>query len=108
MLSDERLSRLLDTLAQVAISVELQPTLQILLDSLHTIVPFDAGGIFVRQAEGQVVRARAARGGIRAIWKCPCQKVLSGRSSDPDGHGSSVMSGVIRRTWRCARRLPLS
>ncbi len=62
MPGDERLSLLLDTLAQVAISVELQPTLQILLDSLHTLVPFDAGGIFVRQAEQHVVRARAARG----------------------------------------------
>src|SRR3982074_1691581 len=59
---DERLNLLLRTLAQVAISVELQPTLQILLDSLHTLVPFDAGGIFVRQAEQHVVRARAARG----------------------------------------------
>ena len=62
MPSDERLNLLLDTLAQVAISVELQPTLQILLDSLHTLVPFDAGGIFVRQTERPVVRARAARG----------------------------------------------
>lgn len=62
MPSDERLNLLLDTLAHVAISVELQPTLQILLDSLHTLVPFDAGGIFVRQTERQVVRARAARG----------------------------------------------
>jgi sigma-B regulation protein RsbU (phosphoserine phosphatase) len=62
MPSDERLNLLLDTLAQVAISVELQPTLQILLDSLHTLVPFDAGGIFVQQTERQVVRARAARG----------------------------------------------
>ena len=62
MPSDERLNLLLDTLAQVAISVELQPTLQILLDSLHTLVPFDAGGIFVQQTERHVVRARAARG----------------------------------------------
>src|SRR5882672_11635059 len=62
MPSDERLSLLLDTLAQVVISIELQPTLQILLDSLHTLVPFDAGGIFVRQPERQVVRTRAARG----------------------------------------------
>ena len=62
MPSDERLSLLLDTLAQVVISIELQPTLQILLDSLHTLVPFEAGGIFVRQAEQHVVRARAARG----------------------------------------------
>ncbi|HXN75024.1 MAG TPA: GAF domain-containing SpoIIE family protein phosphatase [Gemmatimonadaceae bacterium] len=62
MPSDERLNLLLDTLAQVAISVELQPTLQILLDSLHTLVPFDAGGIFVQQTERQVVRARATRG----------------------------------------------
>ena len=62
MPSDERLSLLLDTLAQVAISVELQPTLQILLDGLHTLVPFDAGGIFVGQGEQHMVRARAARG----------------------------------------------
>src|SRR5260221_5972933 len=62
MPSDERLSRLLDTLAQVVISIELQPTLQILLDGLHTLVPFDAGGIFVRQGEQHMVRARAARG----------------------------------------------
>src|ERR1700704_3270032 len=62
MPGDERLSLLLDTLARVAISVELQPTLQILLDSLHTLVPFDAGGIFVSETERQVLRARAARG----------------------------------------------
>lgn len=62
MLSDERLNLLVDTLTQVAISVELQPTLQILLDSLHTLVPFDAGGIFVRQVERHVVRAHVARG----------------------------------------------
>src|SRR5258705_10931681 len=62
MPSDERLSLLLDTLAKVVISIELQPTLQILVDGLHTLVPFDAGGIFVRQAEQHVVRARAARG----------------------------------------------
>src|SRR5258708_24225761 len=62
MPSDERLSLLLDTLAHVAISVELQPTLQILLDGLYTVVPFDAGGIFVRQGEQNMVRARAARG----------------------------------------------
>ena len=62
MPSDKRLSLLLDTLAHVAISVELQPTLQILLDGLHTLVPFDAGGIFVRQGEQDMVRARAARG----------------------------------------------
>jgi phosphoserine phosphatase RsbU/P len=62
MPTDERLNLLLDTLAHVAISVELQPTLQILLDSLHTLVPFDAGGIFVREADRQVVCTRAARG----------------------------------------------
>jgi sigma-B regulation protein RsbU (phosphoserine phosphatase) len=62
MPSDERLSRLLSTLAQVALSVELQPTLQILLDSLQTLVSFDAGGIFVRDAERHAIRAHAARG----------------------------------------------
>ena len=45
MSTDDRLNRLLSTLAQVAISVELQPTLQILIESLHSLVPFDAGGI---------------------------------------------------------------
>jgi len=59
---DERLSRLLNTLAQVAISVEVQPTLTILLDSLYTLVPFDAGGIVVPEAGRPVVRVRATRG----------------------------------------------
>src|SRR5437773_5437966 len=59
---DERLSLLLSTLAQVALSVELQPTLQILLDSLQTLVPFDGGGIFVCDAERRAIRAHAARG----------------------------------------------
>ena len=62
MPSDERLNLLLSTLAHVALSVELQPTLQILLDSLQTMVPFDAGGIFVRDVERHAVRAHAARG----------------------------------------------
>jgi serine phosphatase RsbU (regulator of sigma subunit) len=62
MPDDERLNLLLDALGQVAISVELQPTLQILLDSLHKLVPFDAGGIFVREKDRPVVRTRAARG----------------------------------------------
>jgi sigma-B regulation protein RsbU (phosphoserine phosphatase) len=62
MPSDKRLNLLLSTLAHVALSVELQPTLQILLDSLQTLVPFDAGGIFVRDVERDAVRAHAARG----------------------------------------------
>ena len=62
MPEDTRLSLLLDTLAQVAISVELQPTLQILLVSLHHVIPFDAGGIFVLEAQRRVVRAQATRG----------------------------------------------
>jgi sigma-B regulation protein RsbU (phosphoserine phosphatase) len=59
---DKRLSLLLDALAQVAISVELQPTLQILLDSLHHVVPFDAGGIFVLDGQRGGVSAQATRG----------------------------------------------
>jgi phosphoserine phosphatase RsbU/P len=59
--NDDRLSLLLQTLAQVAISVDLQPTLTILLESLHRLVPFDAGGIFVREAGRQIVRAQATR-----------------------------------------------
>src|SRR4051794_40723009 len=55
---DSRLSLLLHT----AISVELEPTLQILLDSLGDLVGFEAGGIFVREADAHAVRARAVRG----------------------------------------------
>ena len=62
MPEDDRLKLLLDTLAHVAVSVELQPTLQVLLDSLHTLVPFDAGGIFVYEADRRMVRVRVARG----------------------------------------------
>ena len=61
MANDDRLSLLLQTLAQVAISVDLQPTLTILLESLHQLVPFDAGGIFVRETGRAVVRAQATR-----------------------------------------------
>jgi sigma-B regulation protein RsbU (phosphoserine phosphatase) len=59
---EQRLKRLLDTLAQVAVSVELQPTLEVLLNSLNTLVQFDAGGIFVYEANRRVVRVRVARG----------------------------------------------
>ena len=59
MPADDRLNLLLQTLAHVAISVELQPTLTILLESLQQLVPFDAGGIFVRETRREVVRAQA-------------------------------------------------
>jgi sigma-B regulation protein RsbU (phosphoserine phosphatase) len=62
MPTDIRLTLLLSTLARVAIAVDLDPTLQILLDSLYELVPFDAGGIFVREAQTSVVRAHAVRG----------------------------------------------
>ncbi len=62
VLEDKRLALLLETLAQVALSVEVQPTLQILLNSLHRVVQFDAGGIFLLDAQRQVVRARATSG----------------------------------------------
>jgi sigma-B regulation protein RsbU (phosphoserine phosphatase) len=62
MSEDKRLALLLETLGHVAISVELQPTLQILLESLHHVVPFDAGGIFVLDEQRQVVRAQATQG----------------------------------------------
>jgi sigma-B regulation protein RsbU (phosphoserine phosphatase) len=61
-MADSRLNLLLHTLARVVISVELQPTLQILLDSLGELVRFDAGGIFVREGDAHAVRARAVRG----------------------------------------------
>jgi phosphoserine phosphatase RsbU/P len=60
--ADERLNLLLQTLARVAVSVELQPTLQILFDSLQKLVPFDAGGIFVRETKRHVVRGQVTRG----------------------------------------------
>jgi len=107
MPSDERLNLLLDTLAHVAISVELQPTLQILLDSLHTLVPFDAGGIFVRQGEQHMVRARAARGDPGDLEMPESEGIVgevirSGRSR--------LVPDVRRdpRTWRSACRPPLS
>lgn len=62
MPGDEQLNLLLHTLARVAVSVELQPTLSVLLESLHRLVPFDGGGIFVRESGREVVRARATRG----------------------------------------------
>jgi sigma-B regulation protein RsbU (phosphoserine phosphatase) len=61
-LGDDKLNLLLRTLAQVAVSVELQPTLEVLLDSVKQLVPFDAGGIFVREAGRDVVRIQATRG----------------------------------------------
>lgn len=61
-MADSPLNLLLQTLARVAISVELEPTLQILIDSLRELIPFDAGGIFVREDETHAVRARAVRG----------------------------------------------
>src|SRR3982750_3935024 len=62
LMPDSRLSLLLHMLARVAFSVELAPTLQILLDSLSELVRFDAGGIFVREADTHAVRARAVCG----------------------------------------------
>jgi sigma-B regulation protein RsbU (phosphoserine phosphatase) len=62
LMPDSRLSLLLQTLARIAVSVELAPTLQILLDSLSELVRFDAGGIFVREADAHAVRARAVCG----------------------------------------------
>jgi len=61
-MADDRLALLLDTLSRVAVSVDLQPTLTILLQSLHQLVPFDAGGIFVHEPTRDVVRARATHG----------------------------------------------
>ncbi len=61
-MSDPRLDLLLQTLARVAISVDLEPTLQILVDSLRELVVFDAGGFFVREGRTGVVRPRAVRG----------------------------------------------
>jgi sigma-B regulation protein RsbU (phosphoserine phosphatase) len=62
MPGDDRLNLLLRTLADVAVSVDVQPTLAVLLGGLQHLVPFAAGGIFVRDADRDVVRARATRG----------------------------------------------
>ena len=62
MPGNEQLNLLLQTLARVAISVELQPTLAVLLESLHSLVPFDGGAIFVRETGRDILRAHATRG----------------------------------------------
>ena len=62
MPGDTRVALLMETLARVAISVELQPTLQTLVESLRAVVPFDAGGIFVVDGPSHVVRAFATHG----------------------------------------------
>lgn len=62
MPGNEQLNLLLQTLARVAISVELQPTLAVLLESLHRLVPFDGGAIFVRETGREILRAQATRG----------------------------------------------
>src|SRR5882672_9513814 len=77
MPGDERLNLLLSTLARVAIAVELEPTLQILLDSFHEVVPFDAGGIFLRDAKDHVVRPRVTRG-YPADLKMPADEGIVG------------------------------
>jgi phosphoserine phosphatase RsbU/P len=59
---NEQLNLLLQTLARVAVSVELQPTLAVLLESLQRLVPFDGGAIFVRETGQEILRARATRG----------------------------------------------
>lgn len=62
MATNERLRQLLHSLADVPISVELAPTLEILLESLRQVVPFDAGGIFVLDLRRNIVRAATTRG----------------------------------------------
>ena len=89
MADDERLKLLLDTLAQVAVSVELQPTLEVLLNSLQSLVPFDAGGIFVYEADRGMVRVRVARG-------YP-DKLLTERRADEGIVGEVIRSGRARR-----------
>jgi sigma-B regulation protein RsbU (phosphoserine phosphatase) len=89
MADDERLKLLLDTLAQVAVSVELQPTLEVLLNSLQSLVPFDAGGIFVYEPDRGMVRVRVARG-------YP-DKLLTERRADEGIVGEVIRSGRARR-----------
>jgi sigma-B regulation protein RsbU (phosphoserine phosphatase) len=62
VLGDHRLNLLLHTLARVAVAVELRPTLQILLESLRKLVPFEAGGILVCETQRPVVRVQATLG----------------------------------------------
>jgi serine phosphatase RsbU (regulator of sigma subunit) len=89
MAGDERLKLLLDTLAHVAVSVELQPTLEVLLNSLQTLVPFDAGGIFVHEADRRMVRVRVARGYPGSL--------LAERPADEGIVGDVIRSGRARR-----------
>jgi sigma-B regulation protein RsbU (phosphoserine phosphatase) len=77
---------LLSTLARVEVSVELTPTLQSLLDTLHELIPFDAGGIFVLENHGHGVRAQATRG-----------LPVDLRLTDADGIvGAVIRSGTLR------------
>ena len=92
---DDRLNLLLQTLAHVAISVELQPTLTILLDSLQQLVPFDAGGIFVRET-----RSRSGSGASDA-------RVSTGsRNADGSGPRWDVMRTGQSRLVRDVLREP--
>jgi len=75
-MADSQLGLLLQTLARVAISVELEPTLQILLDSLGALVTFDAGGIFIRESSTHVVRARVARGFPRGLHRADTEGIV--------------------------------
>lgn len=60
--SDDRLRQLLQSLADVPISVDLAPTLDVLVGSLRQVIPFDAGGIFVHDPRRGVIRGCATRG----------------------------------------------
>jgi phosphoserine phosphatase RsbU/P len=64
---DDRLPLLLETLAQVSLSADLQPTLAHLLDSLHQLVPFDAGAIVVREPQHGAPRTHVVRGTARTL-----------------------------------------
>ena len=60
--SHDRIGDLLAVLSRIAISVEMAPTLEALLDALRDLIPFSAGGIFVVDAGRHVLRAAATRG----------------------------------------------
>lgn len=60
--SRDRIGDLLAVLSRIAISVEMAPTLEGLLDAVRQLVHYDAGGIFVVDTGRNVLRAAATRG----------------------------------------------
>jgi sigma-B regulation protein RsbU (phosphoserine phosphatase) len=64
---DDRLPQLLETLRTVALSADLHPTLEHLLDSLQHLVPFDGASIILRHPGREATPTHVTRGSMGAI-----------------------------------------